>query len=478
MFDTKEYFLFREELLRNSVFADGTGYSDSLLLDNVLSDLLETKLIDSEDVNQCYFNQKVDDIHLKMDAWSVNETGERLQLFAINEAATDLGMQQEALLMSRQGDYEELFARTGNLLKKGLKKHVEVQDSDPSYFLFEQLRSTGFIDQIEVVEIFLISPSLSVTLRNEEVIGLKRIKVKDEELRTSFTVERKKIDKSLLVTYTLIDLNFLYNVSVSRGNEYALEVDFKDVFGNEIEVLKAADAEDFESYLCVLPATGIASLYRRYSTRLLEKNVRSFLQFRGVNAGMLKTIRETPSRFIAYNNGLTITATGRDIRESNGRLYLQSLTDFQIVNGGQTTASIFFSGKDRNLDISDINLMAKINIARNLESEELNNLISNISLYSNSQSKVSRVDLRSRDPRIDKIKKLSQTVTTPMGTKWFFEKSKGEFATLKRLKGKRIEKDYPRKFRLSKTDVGKYYTAWGDVPWLVKKGGEKVKNTG
>ena len=72
MFDTKEYFLFREELLRNSVFADGTGYSDSLLLDNVLSDLLETKLIDSEDVNQCYFNQKVDDIHLKMDAWSVN----------------------------------------------------------------------------------------------------------------------------------------------------------------------------------------------------------------------------------------------------------------------------------------------------------------------------------------------------------------------------------------------------------------------
>ncbi|MDX6746830.1 AIPR family protein [Polaribacter sp. PL03] len=474
--ETKEYFSYRKELLNNSVYPDGGGYADSLLLDNVLSDLLETKLIDSEDINNCFYNSSLDGVFLKVDAYCMNETGERLQLFLINENATSQATKEEDLVISTKAEYDDIFNKTNNFLKKSIKRHLELQDSDPAYFILEQLKSSDFIDKIDVVEIFLISPTLTVTMKNEQIIGLKKIEFRDKEMKTSFQKGNKREEKSILLTYTLIDLNFLYNVSLSKGNEYALEINIEEVFGSKIEVLKAAETADFESYLCVLPADGIASLYRRYSTRLLEKNVRSFLQFRGVNGGMRKTIRETPEKFIAYNNGLTITATDRNLVEDNGKLFLKSLTDFQIVNGGQTTASIFFSKKD-NLDISEINLMAKINIAKNLNEEDLNTLISNISLYSNSQSKVSRVDLRSRDPKMDRIKKLSDTVLTPTGGKWFFEKSKGEFATRKRLTGGKIEKDYPRKVRLSKTDIGKYHTAWGDQPWLVKKGGEKVFRT-
>ena len=69
----------------------------------------------------------------------------------------------------------------------------------------------------------------------------------------------------------------------------------------------------FESYLCVLPASVISRLYKEFSTRLLEKNVRSFLQFRGVNKGIRETISKEPEKFVAYNNGLTITATNGDI---------------------------------------------------------------------------------------------------------------------------------------------------------------------
>jgi hypothetical protein len=474
--ETKEYFAYRKELLENSVYPDGGGYADSLFLDNILSDLLETKLIDSEDINNCFHNSYLDGNSLKVDAYCINETGERLQLFLINENATSQSVKEEDLIISTQSDYDDIFNKTNNFLKKSIKKHLELQDSDPAYFILEKLRSSDFIDQIDVIEVFLISPTLTVTKKNEQITSLKKINFRDKELKTSFTKNRKREEKSILLRYTLIDLNFLHTVSLSKGSEYALEIDIEEVFGYKIEVLKAAETEDFESYLCVLPATGIASLYRRYSTRLLEKNVRSFLQFRGVNGGMRKTIRETPEKFIAYNNGLTITATNSELTSQNGKLYLQSLTDFQIVNGGQTTASIFFSNKDK-LDISSINVMAKINIAKNLNEEDLNSLISNISLYSNSQSKVSRVDLRSRDPKIDRIKQLSDTVLTPKGGKWFFEKSKGEFATRKRLSGDKIEKDYPRKVRLSKTDIGKYHTAWGDQPWLVKKGGEKVFRT-
>lgn len=474
--ETKEYFSYRKELLNNSVFPDGGGYADSLLLDNVLSDLLETKLIDSEDINNCFYNSSLDGVHLKVDAYCINETGERLQLFLINEKATSLAAKEVDLVISTKAEYDDIFNKTNNFLKKSIKRHLELQDSDPAYFILEQLKSSDFIEQIDVVEIFLISPTLTVSMKNEQIISSKKIEFRDKELKTSFQKGNKREEKSILLTYTLIDLNFLYNVSISKGNEYALEINIEEVFGSKIEVLKAAETDDFESYLCVFPAVGIASLYRRYSTRLLEKNVRSFLQFRGVNGGMRKTIRETPEKFIAYNNGLTITATDRSLVEDNGKLFLKSITDFQIVNGGQTTASIFFSKKD-NLDISAINLMAKINIAKNLNEEDLNSLISNISLYSNSQSKVSRVDLRSRDPKMDRIKQLSDTVLTPSGGKWFFEKSKGEFATRKRLSGGKIEKDYPRKVRLSKTDIGKYHTAWGDQPWLVKKGGEKVFRT-
>lgn len=474
--DTKEYFSYRKELLENSVYPDGEGYADSLFLDNILSDLLETKLIDSEDINNCFHNSVLDGSQLKIDAYCINETGERLQLFLINEKATSLAAKEDDLVLTTQAVYEEMFNKTNNFIKKSINRHLDLQDSDPAYFIVEQLKSSEFINQIEVIEIFLISPTLTVTKRENQITGLKRLNFKDKELKATYVLGKNREEKQILIRHTLIDLNFLYNVSLSKGNEYALEIDVEDVFDSKIEVLKATETEDFESYLCVFPASGIASLYRKYSTRLLEKNVRSFLQFRGVNAGMRKTIRETPEKFIAYNNGLTITATNSQIESIDGKLFLKSLTDFQIVNGGQTTASIFFSNKDK-LDISEINLMAKINVAKNLNDEDLNALISNISLYSNSQSKVSRVDLRSRDPKMDRIKQLSDTVLTPNGSKWFFEKSKGEFATRKRLNGVKIERDYPRKIRLSKTDIGKYHTAWGDQPWLVKKGGEKVFRT-
>ena len=178
----------------------------------------------------------------------------------------------------------------------------------------------------------------------------------------------------------------------------------------------------------------------------------------------------------AFNNGLTITSTGKELLEKNGRLFIKSLTDFQIVNGGQTTASIYFTQKD-GFDISLVKVMAKINVSKNVTEDEMEELISKISKYSNSQSKVSNVDLRSRSPQLIKLKSLSDSVLSPSGLKWFFEKSKGEFNTLLRKAGKnnsRIEKEYPKFRRFTKEELGKYFCAWGEQPYMVKKGGEKV----
>ena len=271
-------------------------------------------------------------------------------------------------------------------------------------------------------------------------------------------------------------MNFLYNIAVSKGNGAPLEVRFDKIIGHGIDAIVAASEKHFESYLCVLPAKVLADLYKRYSSRLLEKNVRSFLQFRGVNAGIKKTIKDEPEKFIAYNNGLTITATDKKIKYKKGSLQIQSLTDFQIVNGGQTTATIYFSQKD-GLNIEDVKVMAKINIAKNNNDEELDELITSISEYSNAQSRVSKVDLKSRNAELLKLKKLSETVITPSGKKWFFERAKGEFQTQVRLAGKKKEqykKDYPVGRRFTKELLAKYYSAWGNEPYKVKKGGEKI----
>ena len=210
---------------------------------------------------------------------------------------------------------------------------------------------------------------------------------------------------------------------------------------------------------------------------MLEKNVRSFLQLKNsVNKGIQETIRYAPEKFIAYNNGLTITATDSHIIEEDGKLYISELSDFQIVNGGQTTATIYFSHK-AGLEIGNVKVMAKINIAKNASEDELDELISNISAYSNAQSRVSPVDLRSRNLQLVKLKSLTESILSPTGKKWFFERAKGEFNTMLRKspsKKNSINKEFPKERRFTKEELAKYYTAWGDVPYLVKKGGEKV----
>ena len=473
--ENNEFFNYREFLLDDS--KDEFGFiSDSAFLNSCLPGLNDTKLIDSEGCNECFCS--IDNDQLKIDGYLINESGERLQIFILNEETLDLNKNIADLSITQKSYYDKHFNRAVNFVKKSIKKQLDeaVQDSSPAKPLISFLGSSAGIEQIDVVEVFLISASLTVETRGE-LPQPKRIDFENDEIKVSYSKERNRIEKQITLIKRLIDLNFLYNVVISQGNREALVIDFLGPsFNYKINCIEAANEQNFESYLCVLPATLLAELYKLHSSRMLEKNVRSFLQLKGVNKGMQETIKKTPEKFIAYNNGLTITATGKELINENGSLYLRKLTDFQIVNGGQTTATIYFSKKS-GLDISGIKVMAKINVAKNATEEELDDLISNISTYSNAQSRVSKVDLRSRSTQLIKLKSLSESILTPGSKKWFFERAKGEFNTLIRKNPQqknRINKEFPKERRFTKEELAKYYTAWGDTPYLVKKGGEKV----
>ncbi|MBB6611782.1 AIPR family protein [Pontibacter sp. Tf4] len=469
-----EYLKYRRDLLEESKDEDGF-ISESAFLSIVLPSMLEVKLVDSEDSHDSYYTHEAE--KLKINAYAVNESGERLQLFIVNEDSVNPGTPESALLISQKAYYENHFSRATRFVNRAVKGYLndEIQDSSPVKALISHLATSEGADQFDVVEIFLLSATPTVSFRGSEPEP-RRMEFEDDKITFSYTKGREKFKKELLVIRRLIDLNFLYNVLISQGNREELVIDFKETFDYRIEAIKAADENNFESYLCVLPAAILADLYKRYSSRLLEKNVRSFLQFRGVNKGIKETIRKNPEKFIAYNNGLTITSTGKEIIEENGKTYIKSLSNFQIVNGGQTTATIYFSRKE-GLDVSKVRVMAKINVAKEATEDELEDLISNISTFSNAQSRVSKVDLRSRSTQLVKLKALSDSIVTPKGNKWFFERAKGEFNTILRIAGSnhnRIRKEYPPERRFSKEQLAKYYSTWGDQPYMVKKGGEKV----
>ena len=468
--DIEDLFKLRKEILSNSSNEDGY-VSQQSFLENVLPSAVETGLIESVDISFVPPNP-----NFNIQGYNENESGERLQLYVIDQDSISLSKKNEDLIQPRKDYHKVNFDLALNFVKKAMLGHTDefIQDSDPLAVIANQLYSSDFIDKIDVIEIILFSATIATETRGKE-LQIKKFEFDDSSIKGTFQKNRQTANKSIDIYYKLVDLGYLYSVSISKGNAFPLKVSFQKVFGKSIEVLKAADEEHFESYVCVLPATGLANLYKKESSRLLEKNVRSFLNFKGANAGMRNTIRREPEKFIAFNNGLTITGIESEIKEKDGKLLLESVNDFQIVNGGQTTASIYFSMKD-GLDISKINLMAKINIAKNVSEDELDSLISDISKYSNTQTKVSNVDLKTSNRELKLIKRLSTSVTAPNGDKWFFDLARGEFSTMVKLKGSKtkLEKEYPKQRRFTKDLLGRYYTAWGEVPFLVKLGGVKV----
>lgn len=472
--EVAELLAYRKDFLEEC--KDDNGFiSESSFLESCLPLMNDAKLVDSEDYTDC--NYHYDAEKLKVNGYKINETGERLQLFIVDEDSVALSASDASLQISQKLHYDALFSKCTKFLNKSVKKNLfeSIQDNHPVKVLISLISSAKGFQQIDVIEIFLVSATVTVETRGI-LPQPKRLDFDNEKMNVSFTLGSEKVNKEILILKRLVDLNFFHNITVSQGNRESLVIDFVKTFEQPIDCLKAADEALYTSYLCVMPARIISDLYKLYSTRLLEKNVRSFLQFKGVNKRIRLTILQEPEKFLAYNNGLTITASEAVFDGKNGNSKILSLKDFQIVNGGQTTASIYFCAKDR-IPIDLVRVAAKINILKPASEEELDELITNISIFSNSQTKVTTVDLSSRNKHLLKIKTLSETIVTPLGTKWFFERARGEINTLIRKYNNRktfLEREYPKKRRITKEQLAKYYVSWGEQPYLVKKGGEKV----
>ena len=164
--------------------------------------------------------------------------------------------------------------------------------------------------------------------------------------------------------------------------------------------------DDIETYLCIIPGNFLADVYMNFTTRLIERNVRSFLSFKSkINQGMLKTIQNEPNKFIAYNNGLTATATKIDINSEKNKI--TKIYGLQIVNGGQTTNTIFRAKHANKESVDDVFVSLKLCV---LNEETIDEICPNISRFSNTQNAIRRTDFSSNNPIYRQLEQTSRKI--------------------------------------------------------------------
>ena len=282
------------------------------------------------------------------------------------------------------------------------------------------------------------------------------------------------------------DLSRLFEVCTSPELEN-VEINFKDFAEYGIPCIEAnvGIKQKYRSYLGVIPGELLSDIYDRYGARLLEGNVRSFLSTKvAVNKKIRETIINEPKMFFAYNNGISVTAKNVKIEYINGMKYIVAAKDFQIINGGQTTASLYNARRNNQADLSSIYVQMKLTEIdeEHVSTDEANDLIRSISRSSNSQNKVSDADFFASHPFHRQIEQISKVTYAPAvhgaqyETIWFYERARGQYLQeqmrLTPAKKNAFLLKNPKKQVIKKTDLAKVHNTWLGHPDVVSKGAQ------
>ncbi|QOZ06635.1 AIPR family protein [Bradyrhizobium sp. CCBAU 51765] len=341
---------------------------------------------------------------------------------------------------------------------KGLHTKIEPSNTDASElarYIYEAR------EQISVLRIVLLSDGLT---------GLRSI-----DLKKAFDGTRILVD--------LFGIERLQRILGQGLRRDDIVVDFSADFGGSLPCLKASSGNaDYEAYLASIPGALLADVYEKYGTRLLELNVRAFLGLRGrksVNAGLRATIRDLPHRFLAYNNGIVATVDAMELEDhGNGQFGIKSVRGLQIVNGGQTTASLHRAKRQDGADLDAISVPAKVICVGG--GADLDEMVAAVSKSANSQNTVQPADFSANDPFHVAVDKLASNTWLPDGKgRWFYERARGSYgaaelkASFAAAQKRRFAQETPKERRFSKTDLAKYLNAWAGQAHQVSFGNQK-----
>lgn len=282
------------------------------------------------------------------------------------------------------------------------------------------------------------------------------------------------------------DVARLFKINESNSVHEPIEIEFESFTenGKGLQCLQVPSIDEmYDCYLAIVPGEILAKLYKEFSNELLESNVRAFLGQAGkFNKGIRDTIRNKPQMFLPYNNGITATAESVETKIVGNQLVITKLNDFQIVNGGQTTASLYHTQKKfKDADLSKIFVQMKLTVIKDKEQKNIE--VPNISRFANSQNKVSELDLSSNNPYFVQIENLSRKkyVVNPENKNqsllWFFERANGQYReTLNKqtpAQQKKFKEQNPSSLKFVKSDIAKFINGWELEPHFVAQGSQK-----
>lgn len=443
---TEFYRSFMDEVLF-AVDSDTSGWVTDDFLTSVMIEYLEEAGEASNPII-CPFREH----GLQMNAYSISEDEESLDIFV------SIFSDSELPRTVSQNEIDAAIKRAINLYHKAINDlYTSFQKDNDTYEFAITLHDKK--DTIKNVRICALTNGLV------KPIPFKNISIGSAE-----------------VSFAVWDIDRLYRCVTSGKMRETIEIDFQEKYDTVIPCIENSTSDKYSVYLAIVSGELLAALYDEYRDRLLEKNVRSFLQVKGaVNKGIRNTLRDEPDMFLAYNNGISVTAESVEIvRDENGKPSIKSIRDMQIVNGGQTTASIFNAKADKKTaaDLSRVFVQMKISVIRS--PEDMDEIVPRISAFANTQNKVQVADFSANDPYHRRIEELSRTIWAPAqgGMKplnWFYERARGQYADMlaretTTLRKKQYKETHPL---FSKTDLAKYENTWDQLPYEVSEGAQK-----
>ena len=418
-------------------------------MESITEELTETGFVEGFDF--CHYRAQRG---MRVDGYCFNDEN-ALYLFVADFENRD---ELESLTKT---EVEAAFNRVTNFFEASRNRELyrELEETSPEYGLSREIADRK--GQILSVNFFLLS---------ERVLSDRLQVLPVEEIADTPT------------TYHIWDISRLQRQRASRGHKEALDIDFQEMFGNGIPCLRAdLGLDSYQSYLIVIPGEILSNLYEKYGSRLLEQNVRSFLQARNkVNKGIRTTIISEPNNFFAYNNGITATAQEVETIENRTGLQIMRIKDLQIVNGGQTTASLFHTRRKDKASLEKIFVQMKLSV---IDPEESEKMVPRISEYANTQNRVNAADFYSNHQFHIRMEEFSRRMWAPARhgelreTKWFYERARGQYADAQSKmtpsEQRRFRAEYPRAQMFTKTDLAKFENVWEDHPKWVNLGAQK-----
>lgn len=451
----REYYI---NSINNTALSENIHKIDAFI--NDISDMLINDFNLINEVTLCNFEWRNGTRafkNMKIDAYSVDQVANKVNLLIADYNEDEV----KTITNEQKNNMSQLLINFFENVLKGFFRETE-QSAMYTQASFDILRN---IESINKIHLFLLSTNKIST------------KVKDLLLEP-FIYQ----GKTYKVKLDVIDFDRIYKTRAELFEKEDIIIETSKYGVDGIPCIKAdLGTETYDSYLAVIPGEFLADIYDDYSSQLLESNVRSFLSFRGgINKGIRGTILNNREKFFTYNNGISATAKNIEYKYFEGvGLLITKFVGLQIINGGQTTASLASTRIKDKASLKNIYVQMKLTVVKEDDPE----FVRNIAKYANSQNKVTSADLNSNHPYYTRIEEFSRKIYAPAVNGnpyqelWFFERARGQYEQpMIKMTTKKQRDDYqkirPKDKKFTKTDLAKFVNSANMQPYFVSWGAD------